>query len=285
MKKRTIANTSTTRRYGHSAARCPSVGAIASSIARLMTIGIASERPVITHAHRRPTVLSRHCSRRGPKEPFTVGQRLRSGGSTERKRLVAMARYQGRRRQPLTRLSWLRQPAHPAAGGGPAQSLHRPTAEREHEQAGDEQQEEESLLHGREATDVGAAAHRRTGRSALLLTDEVSARGALRRRPLSDACARRCGPRLLAPSSSMSMRRPRRRPAPPPALERDRSLARACRLPSAGAGRYGHARGLTPGMAVRATAEHGPAAVAALANRCLTPEGACSGDRPPPIRR
>src|SRR3954462_3665937 len=172
MKKRTIANTSTTRRYGHSAARCPSVGAIASSIARLMTIGIASERPVITNAHRRPTVTSRHCSRQSPKRPFTVGQRLRSGGSTERKRLVTMARYQGRRRQPLTRLSWLRQPAHPAAGGGPAQSLHRPTAEREHDQAGDEQQEEESLLHVSERRGRELGAHRRGGRSAVLLADE-----------------------------------------------------------------------------------------------------------------
>ena len=86
--KRTIASTTTIARYGQSAARCPFVGAIASSIAWRMTIGIAKASPVQTNAHTSPRTTSRPCSRHSLASPFAVGQRLRSGGSTERKRLL-----------------------------------------------------------------------------------------------------------------------------------------------------------------------------------------------------
>src|SRR5437763_13242491 len=119
-------------RYGQSALRWPFVGAIASSIACLITIGIASESAVITNAQTRPTVTSRHCSRHSLTGPFAVGQRPRSGGSTERNRRVTLSRYQRVRRRPLTRLSGLG-PCEPAseaaAGGGPAESLHHPAPE------------------------------------------------------------------------------------------------------------------------------------------------------------
>src|SRR4029078_6680513 len=42
----------------------------------------------------------------------------------------------------------LRQATRPAARDGPAQDLHGPTADGDHDQAGDEQEEEESALHG-----------------------------------------------------------------------------------------------------------------------------------------
>jgi hypothetical protein len=66
-----------------------------------MTIGIASERPEYAKAQTRPTVTSRHCSRHSFASPFAVGQRLRSGGSTERERLPITPSYQRR----LTRLT------------------------------------------------------------------------------------------------------------------------------------------------------------------------------------
>src|SRR5207302_5284387 len=68
----------------------------------------------------------------------------------------------------LTRLSRLR----PAAERRPAQALHGPAGQREHEQAGDEKDEEETLLHVHEATAAGTRAHRRAERPSLRLRDE-----------------------------------------------------------------------------------------------------------------
>src|SRR3954451_7435420 len=133
------ARTSTTSRYGHSAARWPFVGAIESSIARLITIGIASESTVVPSAHTSPTLTSRHCSRHRRARPLTVGQRLRSGGSTDRKRLVTLPRYQ----RCLRSLRSMCQPARASARRRPPHALHGPPAYREQEESGYEQEQQQ----------------------------------------------------------------------------------------------------------------------------------------------
>jgi hypothetical protein len=89
--------------------------------------------------------------------PFAVGRRPRSGGSTERKRLLTFAGYP----KPLTSLTEYGTRRQRAAETPKA--LNGPAAEREEEQPGDEEEEEETRLHGSESTADERWRHRRDG--------------------------------------------------------------------------------------------------------------------------
>ena len=79
-KKRTVAIARISARYGTS--RLWSEPTIALSIVRWIRIGISSESPVNTSEHESPIATKRRWPHQSGNRWRSVGQRLRSGGST-----------------------------------------------------------------------------------------------------------------------------------------------------------------------------------------------------------
>ena len=109
-------------------------------------------------------MTSRRCSRPEPRESLDRRPKAEVGRLDREDSLTHHCKLAATVNEANSSLGGLRgAAARPAARERPAQALHRPAAECEQQETGDEQQEEESLLHASEARCHPARRHRRAG--------------------------------------------------------------------------------------------------------------------------